>query len=313
MEFVDGENLASLLLRIGRLPHDKALEVAHQLCAGLTAAHAQGVLHRDLKPANVMIDGRGQIKITDFGLAALQTGSEGMEDRAGTPAYMAPEQWTGKEAAVRSDIYALGLVLYELFTGKSAFSARDPVELEKLHRSTNPTPPSSHVEGLDPDVERVILDCLEKEPRDRPKSAWSVAAELPGGDRLAAALVAGVTPSPEVVAQAGASGGLRPAVAFSLLLAVIIGIGPAVWFAGKRQLVRMVPLNKHPEVLVKKAREILRDLGYSQSPATDRSDSSSMKTTSHISKRKLPLEGSTSYVTNAQLRSSSPIDRVLSP
>jgi hypothetical protein len=267
MEFVDGENLASLLLRIGRLPHDKALEVAHQLCAGLAAAHTQGVLHRDLKPANVMIDGRGQVKVTDFGLAALQTGSEGMGDRVGTPAYMAPEQWSGKEVTVRSDIYALGLVLYELFTGRPAFSSRDPVELEKLHRSAKPTPPSSQLAEIDPGVERVILDCLEKEPGDRPKSAWSVAAKLPGGDRLAAALVAGVTPSPEVVAQARASGGLKPAVALSLLLAIIIAIVPAVWLAGNRQLVRMVPLNKHPAVLVEKAGEILRDLGYNDSPA----------------------------------------------
>src|SRR5579862_1547154 len=92
MQFVDGENLASLLLRIGRLPADKAVEISRRLCAGLAAAHSQGVLHRDLKPANIMIDGRGQVLITDFGLAGLEEEIRGADIHSGTPAYMAPEQ-----------------------------------------------------------------------------------------------------------------------------------------------------------------------------------------------------------------------------
>src|ERR1700726_487898 len=122
MEFVDGEDLASLLRRIGRLPPDKAVEIARQLCAGLAAAHTKGVLHRDLKPANIMLDGRGQVVITDFGLAGVADNIRGNEIRSGTPAYMAPEQLAGKEVSTRSDIYSLGLVLYEVFTGKRAFS-----------------------------------------------------------------------------------------------------------------------------------------------------------------------------------------------
>ncbi|MGH9810559.1 MAG: serine/threonine-protein kinase, partial [Terriglobia bacterium] len=121
MEYVDGEDLGSLLRRIGRLPHDKAVEIGRKLCAGLAAAHAKGVLHRDLKPANIMIDGRGQVLIMDFGLAALADQVAGAEVRNGTPAYMAPEQLAGKEVSERSDIYALGLVLYEVFTGQRAF------------------------------------------------------------------------------------------------------------------------------------------------------------------------------------------------
>src|SRR5262245_58917290 len=122
MEYVDGEDLAGLLRRIGRLPKDKAVQIARQLCAGLAAAHEQGVLHRDLKPANVMIDGRGRAKITDFGLAVLGDGSD-HEHGSGTPAYMAPEQLAGGQATVQSDLYALGLVLSELFTGQRAFTA----------------------------------------------------------------------------------------------------------------------------------------------------------------------------------------------
>src|SRR5246127_5782650 len=122
MEYVDGEDLASLLRRIGRLPSDKALEIARQLCAGLAAAHAKGVLHRDLKPANIMLDGRGQVVVTDFGLAGVADDIRGSEVRSGTPAYMSPEQLAGKEVSTRSDIYSLGLVLFEIFTGKRAFT-----------------------------------------------------------------------------------------------------------------------------------------------------------------------------------------------
>ena len=134
MEYVDGEDLRSLLRRIGRLPGDKALEIARRLCAGLAAAHDKGVLHRDLKPANIMIDGRGQVLIMDFGLAGLA--DQIAQVREGTPAYMAPEQLAGKEVSVRSDIYALGLVLHEMFTGKRRDeSASTPSVVSKRPRS----------------------------------------------------------------------------------------------------------------------------------------------------------------------------------
>ncbi|MGH9960351.1 MAG: serine/threonine-protein kinase [Pyrinomonadaceae bacterium] len=112
MEFIKGEELSSLLRRIGRPQPEKATQMARQLCAGLAAAHEVGVLHRDLKPANIMIDDDGNVRITDFGLAGL--GEEFREDEisAGTPAYMAPEQLEGKSVTIRSDIYSLGLVLY---------------------------------------------------------------------------------------------------------------------------------------------------------------------------------------------------------
>ena len=112
--------LSSLLKRIGRFPEDRALEIARQICAGLAAAHERDVIHRDLKPANVMLDGGGRVRITDFGLA----GASGEAIRAGTPAYMAPEQLSGQEVTARSDIYALGLVLYEVFTASGRSTAR---------------------------------------------------------------------------------------------------------------------------------------------------------------------------------------------
>ena len=209
MEYVDGEDLASLLRRIGRLPEDKALDLARQLCAGLAAAHERGILHRDLKPANVMIDGEGQVRITDFGLAAI-AGAAG-QSRAGTPAYMAPELLAGGDATVQSDVYALGLVLYELFTGRRAYSAGSIGELVRQQTESSPASPSTVVKDLDPAIERTILRALDRDPVKRPLSALAVAASLPGGDPLAAALAAGETPSPEMVAAAGERDGIaRP-------------------------------------------------------------------------------------------------------
>src|SRR5215469_12209159 len=156
MEFVDGEDLGSLLRRIGRLPVDKAVETARKICAGLSAAHEKGVLHRDLKPANVMIDGRGQVIIMDFGLAGLAGQLQG-DVRSGTPAYMAPEQLAGTDVTVKSDIYALGLLLYEIFTGKRAFDAASLMELMQMQERAAPASITSVAKDLDPAVERLVL------------------------------------------------------------------------------------------------------------------------------------------------------------
>jgi predicted Ser/Thr protein kinase len=122
MEYVDGETLKSLQNRIGGLSTEKALDIARQLCAGLAAAHDRGVLHRDLKPSNIMIDGRGRVRIMDFGLA-VPTSEGSVREVAGTPAYMAPEQFAGERVTERTDLYALGLVLHELFAGRPFFAA----------------------------------------------------------------------------------------------------------------------------------------------------------------------------------------------
>ncbi len=217
MEYVDGEDLSVLLRRIGRLPADKAIEIARKLCAGLAAAHDKGVLHRDLKPANVMIDGRGEVVIMDFGLAGLVEQLQG-DVRSGTPAYMSPEQLAGTEVTPRSDVYSLGLLLYELFTGKRAFEASSLMELMQMQERGQPASLTTLVHELDPAVERVVLRCLTPDPRLRPGSALAVAAALPGGDQLAAALAAGETPSPELLAAAGETEGLHPPTALACLV-----------------------------------------------------------------------------------------------
>jgi hypothetical protein len=265
MEYVDGEDLASLLRRVGRLPGDRAVQVARELCAGLAAVHAQGLIHRDLKPPNVMIDGRGNAQLADFGLAAFEQEVSGAEIRSGTPAYMAPEQLEGREATARSDIYALGLVLYEVFTGRQAYPARS---LEEARRRSDlrPASPSSHVKDLDPAVERVIERCLEKDPALRPSSALAVAAALPGGDPLAAALAAGETPSPEMVAAAGSAGGLRSVAVAGCVAAIAAGL-VFVALLGDRGTPVLATLDRPPEVLEHEARQILTAAFGTAAPA----------------------------------------------
>src|SRR6266849_948112 len=268
MEFIKGEELSSLLRRIGRLPSDKAIQIARQICAGLAAAHDVGVLHRDLKPSNVMIDEHGNARITDFGLAGLAEEFGADELAAGTPAYVAPEQLEGKEQTVRTDIYSFGLVLYELFTGKKAFEAATFGDLIKLRRSdTTPTTPTSIVKDVDPIIERVFDRCIQKDPAQRPSSALQVAAALPGGDPLAAALAAGETPSPEMVAAAGESTGLAPRYAVACLVAVFLGVVLTVFVSIRESGLERLRLENSPDVLEQKAREILPKLGYMERPA----------------------------------------------
>ncbi|MBX9584395.1 MAG: serine/threonine protein kinase [Gemmataceae bacterium] len=249
MEYIDGEDLASLLKRVGRVPEVKGIEIARQLCGALAAVHDQGLLHRDLKPANVMLDGRGRVRLTDFGLAAAAEDLSATEVRSGTPLYQAPVQAAGREVTARSDVYALGLVLYELFTGRRAFA--------DAKRDAPPSKPSSHVAGLNPAVERVILRCLEPDPAGRPRSAAEVLA----------ALAAGETPSPKLVADAGEVGLIRPWVGLALLAAVLIGIGAVAILNERVRLFSRVPFAHPPAELAFQARQLIGRFGYSDPPA----------------------------------------------
>jgi hypothetical protein len=259
MEYIEGEDLASLLRRIGRLPAEKALDTARQICAGLAAAHSAGVLHRDLKPANVMFDREGRAHISDFGVAvareAVTTG-----EIAGTPAYMAPEQLAGRGASERGDLFGLGIVLYELFTGRQPFGGATLAEIRRLQRESDPVPPSQLARDIDPDVERVILQCLSREPEQRPSSALAVLAALSGGDPMMAALAAGQTPSPQMVAASSVRGALRPAIAWACAAAVAVSLGVWVTVAGRTSLVERAAPHLPPAALATKAREALKEL-----------------------------------------------------
>jgi serine/threonine-protein kinase len=267
MEYVDGEDLASLLTRIGRLPADKALETARRLCAGLAAAHDRGIIHRDLKPQNIMINKRGEAVIMDFGLAALAGELSGPEARNGTPAYMSPEQLKGTNVTVKSDLYALGLVIYELFTGKRPFEASSIRQLIDMQESAHLTSMTSIAAEIDPAVEKVIRRCLDPDAERRPANALAVAAALPGGDQLAAALAAGETPSPEMVASAGEVEGLPRRYSVPCLVVVLLCLFLAPAARERDSAVPHAGLEASPEVLAHLSRQVAADFGYARKPA----------------------------------------------
>jgi serine/threonine protein kinase len=179
MEFVEGENLRSVLNRFGSLTLRKGMDLALQMCSGLKEAHTQGIVHRDLKPENVMIDAQGNLKIMDFGIArSLETLSRLTGAMTGTPAYMAPEQALGKPVDARTDIYALGLMMYEMFTGTQAFRAENAVALALKQTQEAPAPPREIEPSIPVPLQDAILKCIEKDPAERFQSVAALETVL---------------------------------------------------------------------------------------------------------------------------------------
>ncbi len=177
MELVEGESLRPVLKRLGALGVRKGIQIAQQICAGLGEAHSQGVVHRDLKPENIMLDRTGNIKIMDFGIArAAGSGATTVTGIVGTPSYMSPEQAQCIPTDARSDIYSLGLILYEIFTGVIAFRGDTPVAVALKQISETPPPPGKFEPSLPPHIQDAIMRCIEKDPAKRFQSV----AELEG-------------------------------------------------------------------------------------------------------------------------------------
>jgi hypothetical protein len=231
MEYVDGETLASLLRRIGQPSRAKGREMARQLCAGLGSAHARGVLHRDLKPTNIMIDGRGQVRILDFGLAVAA--ADDVREVAGTPAYMSPEQRAGERLTIQSDLYALGRVLTELL----------------------PT-------DIDAELSWMIEACLARDPAKRPHSAYAIAAVISGDPFV---LSEGGIPTPAMVAAAPTRGAMKRSVAWLFIATSLAG---SVGIASRAHRINVAPfeLPKPPAVLAERAREIAAARAPSTAP-----------------------------------------------
>jgi len=182
MEYVAGENLKSMIGMMGQLSTGKAIAIADQICAGLGEAHRLGVVHRDLKPQNIMIDKEGNARIMDFGIARTVKGKgiTGSGVMIGTPDYMSPEQAEVKDVDQRSDIYSLGVILYEMVTGMLPFEGETPLAVAMKHKSEVPQDPRKVNPQIPEVLSRVILRCLEKDKEKRYQSARELRSELEG-------------------------------------------------------------------------------------------------------------------------------------
>ncbi|MFC2164720.1 protein kinase [Acidobacteriota bacterium] len=180
MEYVSGEDLKSFVKRSGRLTVSKSIDIANQICEGLAEAHRVGVVHRDLKPSNIMIDNEGNARIMDFGIARSVEGKgiTGAGVMIGTPEYMSPEQVEGKEIDQRTDIYSMGIILYEMLTGRVPFEGGTAISIAVKHKTETPKEPKEYNEQISDDLNGIILKCLEKDREQRFQSAKEVLSEL---------------------------------------------------------------------------------------------------------------------------------------
>jgi serine/threonine-protein kinase len=179
MEYVEGEDLQSLLRREQPLPAAQAARITLAVCEGLAAAHTAGVVHRDLKPANVLVEKGGRVVLTDFGIARAMAGESASRTQGmvGTPMYMSPEQISGSEVDARSDLYAAGLLLYEMLTGEPPFTGESPMAVA-FARLRKPPPDPSGRPGVPEVLAQLVRHCLAREPEERPSGALEVAAAL---------------------------------------------------------------------------------------------------------------------------------------
>jgi eukaryotic-like serine/threonine-protein kinase len=179
MEYLDGRSLKELVVARGPLPISDAIDATRQVLAALRFAHRKGIVHRDIKPHNVMADADGRLKVTDFGIA--RAGVSQMTEAGsiiGTAQYLSPEQARGTAVDQRSDLYSVGVVLYEMLTGTTPFSGESPVEIAMKHLSDPPRPPSVERPDIPPDLDMIVLRALAKNPDDRFQTADEMDTEL---------------------------------------------------------------------------------------------------------------------------------------
>jgi len=231
MEYVSGEDLRSLIKRIGQFTFRKAVFVAKQVCEGLAEAHAMGIVHRDLKPQNIMIDMEGNARIMDFGIAR-SVQAKGITETGmiiGTPEYMSPEQVEGKDVDPRSDIYSLGIILYEMLTGQVPFCGNTPMSIAIKQKIAKPRHPRELNASIPEGLSRLILKCLEKEPDKRYGSATALLADLqemetslPATDKVQPQRKSG--PAREITVKFSPRKFIIPGAVGLVVLAIVLGL-----------------------------------------------------------------------------------------
>jgi serine/threonine-protein kinase len=230
MELVEGRSLRALLKDKKAIPVERAVELTHELGEALAYLHKHGVVHRDLKPENVLILPDGHAKLLDFGIALDESARRltwaGLSSTVGTPDYMAPEQAKGRRGDVRTDIYALGTLLYELLTGELPFVGGSAESLLRSKSTDEPRPPRSIVPTLDPALEEIVLHALEREPRDRYQRVDEMLDDLDHPEAVAA------RDRSEILARRKRFLGLtREGLMKSLLTLMLVALGGLIWLS----------------------------------------------------------------------------------
>jgi len=230
LEYVEGQRLSVMLQEKRPLPVEQALHLARQTCEALVHMHAHGVTHRDIKPENILVTPLGEVKILDFGIATAEAARRltwaGLSHALGTPDYMAPEQIRGRRGDARTDVYALGTMLYEMLTGNLPYAAPSSAALLRSKLNDQPTPPSHHVSGFDGALEAIILKALEPEPRHRHSSASEMLKALEDPSAAAPRDPQAGRPPPRRTAR------LPRRVVLTLVLGAILGgLGSLVWLS----------------------------------------------------------------------------------
>jgi serine/threonine-protein kinase len=231
MEFVDGRSLRVIMSAESPMPADKALGIAKQLCEALIYLHGQKVVHRDLKPENVLVTADGTLKILDLGIALDESARRltwfGFSNPVGTPDYMAPEQIAGRRGDTRTDVYALGTILYEMLTGNLPYGSANPHALLRAKKNDEPRPPSYYVNGFDPQLELILMKAIARAPRDRYGTAAELLADLQNPSA--------VVPPAEGAARARGRGVVPPALKVPLVIvAVLVALAGLVWLSHRQ-------------------------------------------------------------------------------